>query len=75
MLLKLDESMISDLVVKSFQNRFINNKEKFALPIYDGACILICTVDKIVPVDIKSSQSFGIIQSSIDVDVCCKPLN
>lgn len=53
-LLKLEEDMISDKVIKSFQNRFINNKERFAIPIYDGKCILLINVDNITPVNIKS---------------------
>lgn len=75
MVLKLEEEMIHDHVVKCFANRFINHKERFALPIYDGKCILICQVDKITPISVKSQQSFGIIQSSLEVDICCKPQN
>jgi hypothetical protein len=73
MLLKLEEDMIAQHVINIFKNRFINNREKFAMPIYDGKCILICHVEKITPVDIKSSQSYGIIPSSMDVEICCKP--
>lgn len=61
MVLKLEEEMIHEHVVKCFQNRFINQRERFALPIYDGKCILICHVDKITPINVKSQQSYGII--------------
>ena len=73
--LKLQEDMIQSEVVKSFKNRFINTKERFALPIYDGKCILICYVDKVTPINLKSTQPFGIIESDENIDITCKPRN
>ena len=74
-LLKLQENNICIEIVNSFKNRFINSKERFAIPIFEGNCILLCYVEKITPVNIKSNLSYGIIQSIDDTDICCKPQN
>ena len=54
-LLKLDEDFIATEVLRLYKNRFINAKERFAMRIYDGKCILIITIDKITPINVKSS--------------------
>jgi vesicle-fusing ATPase len=45
------------------------------MPIYNSQCILICTVDKVTPINVKSSKSYGTIQTLEEVDICCKPAN
>jgi len=72
--LKLSEDMIAETITKSFKNRFINRQERFALPIYNGACILICYVDKITPINVKSTSTFGIIEDD-QTDIICKAKN
>jgi hypothetical protein len=71
--LKLSEDMIAEEITKAFKNRFINRSEKFAIPVYGGACILICHVDKITPIEVKQTQSFGIIEEQ--TDIICKAKN
>ena len=51
-LLKLEEDMLAQELVKLFRNRFINAKEQFALPLYDSKLIVLCTIDKITPFNV-----------------------
>ena len=74
-ILKINEDMISEQISENFKNRFINVKEKFACPLYEGKCILICYVDKITPINVKSNFTYGIIQSAEDTDICVKASN
>ena len=73
--LKLNEDMITEVVAKNFKNRFINTYERFAMPIYEGKCVLICYVDKITPIGVKSTQSYGLIEGDDQTDIMCKAKN
>jgi len=72
--LKLSEEIIAEAINKVFKNRFINKSERFAIPIFNGSCILICHVEKITPIDVKSVQSFGTIDEE-QTDIVCKAKN
>lgn len=56
MVLKLKEEDIALAFYKSFKNRFVNLKERFALSMYDSKCILICHVDSFTPISMKASS-------------------
>ena len=57
-----------------FANKFINNREKFAIQLYDGKIILFCYIEKLTPINVKSAQSFGLIQENGDTDIMVKAL-
>jgi len=73
--MKIDEDIISDAIFKLFKNNVINHAQKFAFPIFDDKCVLICTVEKITPINVKSRLSYGVIESLDSVDIICTARN
>jgi hypothetical protein len=75
--LKLREEEVQAEFFRAFKNRFINLKERFALSMYEGKCILICHVDSFVSIDVKNNQTFGVLEfdKNNETDVVCKPKN
>ena len=52
-----------------FAGRMINQRERFVLPIYDKAIILIVFVEKVTPFSVSSRLTYGTIDDNSDV-VC-----
>ena len=75
--LVIDEASIIDEIIKKYKEKMINQREQFPLPMYDGKCILICTIDKVVPINVRSRQSFGVLELADDseTDLVCKARN
>ena len=63
--------MISYEIFKIFKNNFINYGQKFAFPILEEKVVLICTVEKITPINVKSRLSYGIIEDYDAVEIIC----
>lgn len=77
--IKVPEDMVQKEVARIFKNRFINQRERFALPLYDGQLILIIYVEKVTPINVKSRLTYGVIEQggeggteATETDVMCK---
>jgi len=75
--LMLKEDEIAQEIQAFFKGKYINTKERFAVKVCGGNCVLICYVEKVIPIDVKSRQPFGILNASADAetDIVCKPKN
>lgn len=56
------EDDLSRIVLEFFKNKYVNVNEKFAITLYESSLILICYVEKITPIDIKSNYTYGIVE-------------
>ena len=59
----MDEDLIAQAICNFYKEKFTNAYEKFAISLFDDAIILIATIEKITPIDIKSSLPYGLIQA------------
>ena len=73
--LKIEEDLISDEIYKIFKSNVINYGQKFAFPIWNEKCILICYVEKITPINVKSRLPYGVLESLEASDIICSAKN
>jgi len=73
--LKLDEELISQHIYDLFKKNMVNAGQKFAFPMFDGQVVLICLVQKITPINMKSKLTYGMLESLDAVDVVCTAKN
>lgn len=69
---KINEEMVIQEIQRQFKNKFINQKESFVIQLYDKKCIMFAYVEKITPINVKSTLSYGIIEDDDQTDVMCK---
>ena len=73
--LKIEEDDIATAIFNVFKNGVVNTGQKFAFPMFEEKVVLICSVDKITPINVKSTLTYGILQDLDTVDIICNSRN
>lgn len=69
--LMIDEDNIGEAIYNVFKKNVINKGQKFAFPMFNEQVVLICTIDKITPINIKSKLNYGVLESLDTIDIIC----
>ena len=64
----IPEDMMAAQIKNIFMGKFINKHEKFVFPGFDGNVMLTCLVEGFTPIDMKNTQTFGVLGDH-DIDI------
>jgi hypothetical protein len=71
----ISEQFIAQEIRKFFSGKFVNTNEKWAARFYERKLILSFCVTGITPMNAKSRERYGFIESSENTDIICTPKN